>query len=134
MDRRAETLGDFQAIASIRSFVGSGRDWEELSSHGWSTTRREQARAFAGEVLAGTDHKDSGVKAVDERTVRVTTPTESPLIPLRMASVNTGVLAPAAFEDEGVNPFGHCTGPFTPVSEQPQQSLTPGSQRGLLGR
>lgn len=75
------------------------------------------ARAFSPSVV-------SGVEAVDERTVRVTTPTESPLVPYRLASVNTGVLAPAAFDEETVDPFGHCTGPFTPVSEQPEQSLT----------
>jgi peptide/nickel transport system substrate-binding protein len=75
------------------------------------------ARAFGPAVV-------SGVEVVDERTVRVTTPDESPLVPYRLASVNTGVLAPAAFEGESVDPFGHCTGPFTPVSEQPKQSLT----------
>lgn len=75
------------------------------------------ARAFNPKVV-------SGVKALDERTVRVTTPSESPLVPYRLASVNTGVLAPAAFKGETVNPFGHCTGPFKPVSEKPKQSLT----------
>jgi peptide/nickel transport system substrate-binding protein len=75
------------------------------------------ARAFSPTVV-------SGVEAVDGRTVRITTPTESPLVPYRLASVNTGVLAPAAFEGETVDPFGHCTGPFAPVSEEPKQSLT----------
>jgi peptide/nickel transport system substrate-binding protein len=75
------------------------------------------ARAFSPTVV-------SGVKAINDRTVRVTTPSESPLVPYRLASVNTGVLAPAAFEDDAVDPFGHCTGPFTPVSEKPKQSLT----------
>ena len=75
------------------------------------------ARAFSPKVV-------SGVKAVDEHTVRVTTPTESPQVPYRLASVNTGVLAPAAFKGESVDPFGHCTGPFKPVSEKPKQSLT----------
>lgn len=75
------------------------------------------ARAFSPKVV-------SGVKALDDRTVRVTTPTESPLVPYRLASVNTGVLSPAAFKGETVDPFGHCTGPFKPVSEKPKQSLT----------
>ncbi len=75
------------------------------------------ARAFNPKVV-------SGVKAIDDRTVRVTTPTESPLVPYRLASVNTGVLAPAAFKGETVDPFGHCTGPFEAVSEKPKQSLT----------
>lgn len=75
------------------------------------------ARAFSPKVV-------SGVKALDDRTVRVTTPTESPLVPYRLASVNTGVLSPAAFKGETVDPFGNCTGPFKPVSEKPKQSLT----------
>ncbi|KSU77592.1 peptide/nickel transport system substrate-binding protein [Pseudarthrobacter enclensis] len=75
------------------------------------------ARAFNPKVV-------SSVTALDGRTVRVTTPTESPLVPYRLASVNTGVLSPAAFEGNNVNPFGHCTGPFTPVSEKAKQSLT----------
>lgn len=75
------------------------------------------ARAFNPKVV-------SGVQALDDRTVRVSTPTESPLVPYRLASVNTGVLAPAAFQGETVDPFGHCTGPFEPVSEKPKQSLT----------
>lgn len=75
------------------------------------------ARAFNPKVI-------TSIKATDAHTVRVTTPTESPLVPYRLASVNTGILAPAAYKTENINPFGHCTGPFKPVSEQPKQSLT----------
>ncbi|WP_253182749.1 ABC transporter substrate-binding protein [Arthrobacter sp. SW1] len=75
------------------------------------------ARAFSKKVV-------SGVKAVDARTVRVSTPVESPLVPYRLASVNTGVLAPAAYKGTSVDPFGHCTGPFVPVSEKAKQSIT----------
>ncbi|OLT07199.1 peptide ABC transporter [Kocuria sp. CNJ-770] len=119
-------------------------EWEQVSPLEWEFTLREgvqfqdgtaltadavvtslravldaevPARAFSPAVV-------SGVEAVDERTVRITTPAESPLVPYRLASVNTGVLAPAAFEGGSVDPFGHCTGPFTPVSEKPKQSLT----------
>jgi peptide/nickel transport system substrate-binding protein len=75
------------------------------------------ARAFGPSTV-------SNVKATDAKTVRVTTPTESPLVPYRLASVNTGILAPAAFKGDTVDPFGHCTGPFVPVSEKAKQSLT----------
>lgn len=75
------------------------------------------ARAFNPKVV-------SGVAALDEHTVRITTPTESPLVPYRLASVNTGVLSLAAFKGATVDPFGHCTGPFKPVSEKAKQSLT----------
>jgi peptide/nickel transport system substrate-binding protein len=75
------------------------------------------ARAFNRTMI-------SSVTAVDAQTVRVSTPAENPLVPYRLASVNTGVLAPAAYKDGTVDPFGHCTGPFTPVSEKTKQSLT----------
>ncbi|SDW58297.1 peptide/nickel transport system substrate-binding protein [Arthrobacter sp. cf158] len=78
---------------------------------------RVPARAFNPGMV-------SGVQAKDARTVRVTTPVESPLVPFRLASVNTGILAPAAYQGETVDPFGHCTGPFVPVSEKAKQSLT----------
>lgn len=75
------------------------------------------ARAFNSKMV-------SAVTAVDANTVRITTPTESPLVPYRLASVNAGILAPAAYAGENLNPFGHCTGPFVPASEVSQQSLT----------
>lgn len=75
------------------------------------------ARAFSPSIV-------SKVEATDANTVRVTTPSESPLVPFRLASVNTGILAPAAYQGATVDPFGHCTGPFTPVSEKAKQSLT----------
>ena len=99
------------------------QDGTELTAEAVVTSLRNvlnaevPARAFSPAVV-------SEVEAVDERTVRITTPAESPLVPYRLASVNTGVLAPAAFEGESVDPFGHCTGPFTPVAEEPKQSLT----------
>ena len=76
-----------------------------------------RARAFNRTMI-------SGVTALDANTVRVSTPTESPLVPYRLASVNAGILAPAAYKGATLNPFGHCTGPFVPVSEVSQQSLT----------
>ena len=119
-------------------------EWKQASPLEWDFTIREGVKfqdgsALTAEAVAGSlqhvlgaavparafnPKVVSGVKAIDDRTVRVTTPTESPLVPYRLASVNTGVLAPAAFKGETVDPFGHCTGPFEPVSEKPKQSLT----------
>ncbi|MFI2563472.1 ABC transporter substrate-binding protein [Paenarthrobacter sp. NPDC018779] len=78
---------------------------------------RVPARAFGPSTV-------SSVVATDAKTVRLTTPVESPLVPFRLASVNTGILSPAAYKGETVDPFGHCTGPFVPVSEKVKQSLT----------
>lgn len=74
------------------------------------------ARSFNPDVV-------SGVKAVDESTVEITTPEADVLLPLRMASPNTGILAPKAYAGEQIDIKGTCTGPFTVVEEVPRQSL-----------
>ena len=51
MDRRAETLGDFQAVASIRSFLDRDEGWDQLASHGWSATRREAFERLCDTIL-----------------------------------------------------------------------------------
>lgn len=74
------------------------------------------ARAFSPRLV-------SAVTAVDDQTVRVTTPTSSVLVPLRMASPNTGILSPAAFQGDRIDPVKACTGPFTVVEDVPRQKL-----------
>jgi len=74
------------------------------------------ARAFGPETV-------SSVEAVDEGTVRITTPSPSPLVPYRLASVNTGILAPGAYTESGTDPVGNCTGPFEPISVEANQSM-----------
>jgi len=74
------------------------------------------ARSFNPDVV-------SGVKAIDESTVEITTPAPDVLLPLRMASPNTGILAPKAYEGKQIDIKGTCTGPFTVVDEVPAQSL-----------
>ena len=54
----------------------------------------------------------SSVEAIDSHTVRITTPKPSVLLPLRLAGGNAGILSPAAYEGESINPVGTCTGPF----------------------
>jgi hypothetical protein len=51
MDRRAETLGDFQAVASIGSFLDRDEGWDQLSTHGWSTSRREAFERLCDNIL-----------------------------------------------------------------------------------
>jgi peptide/nickel transport system substrate-binding protein len=75
------------------------------------------ARAFNADVI-------SGVEAVDESTVRVSTPRPDPLVPLRVANPNAGILAPKAYEGKQIDILGTCTGPFTVTEEVPQQSIS----------
>lgn len=74
-------------------------------------------RAFTPKVV-------SKVEAVDATTVRVTTPSPSALLPFRLASGNTGILAPAAYQGDAIDPVKHCTGPYTPVSVTASQSIS----------
>jgi peptide/nickel transport system substrate-binding protein len=138
-----ETLTKYdQGQGKVVPFLATG--WKQSSPLEWDFTIRDgvkfqdgtdlTAEAAAASLNTVLDAKVparafnrtmiSGVKALDAKTVRVTTPTENPLVPYRMASVNTGILAPAAYNGDTIDPFGHCTGPFTPVSEKPKQSLT----------
>jgi len=74
------------------------------------------ARAFNPKVV-------SGVKAIDASTVRITTPAPDVLMPLRMASPNTGILAPKAYAGAKIDILGTCTGPFQVTKEVPSQSI-----------
>ena len=74
------------------------------------------ARAFSPKVVAS-------VAATGDMTVRITTPKPSVLLPLRLAAPNTGILAPAAYAGEQIDPAGTCTGPFRIVEHMPQQAL-----------
>jgi peptide/nickel transport system substrate-binding protein len=66
----------------------------------------------------------SGVEAVDPTTVRITTPAADPLVPLRLASPNTGILAPKAFAGAQTDIMGTCTGPFEVTGEVANQSIS----------
>lgn len=138
-----ETLTKYDhAQGKVVPFLAS--EWKQVSAVDWDFTIRGgvkfqdgtdlTAKAVAASLEYVLDAKVparafnrtmiKGVKAIDANTVRVTTPAESPLVPYRLASVNTGILAPAAYKGGTIDPFGHCTGPFTPVSEKAKQSLT----------
>lgn len=80
-------------------------------------TAETPPRAFTPKVV-------SKVEAVDAKTVRVTTPEPSALLPFRLASVNTGILSPAAYKTGVIDPIRHCTGPYTPVSVAASQLIS----------
>ena len=66
----------------------------------------------------------SGVEAVDESTIRITTKQPDVLLAYRMASPNTGILAPKAYAGEQIDIHGTCTGPFEAVEDVEGQSLS----------
>ena len=79
-------------------------------------TAKTPARGFSARTV-------KSVEAIDDKTVRVTTPAPSVLGPLLMANPNTGILAPGAIRDGKVDPVGACTGPFQVTAVDGAQSL-----------
>ncbi len=72
-----------------------------------------------------TEDTFTSVEAADEYTVMIRTATPDMLVPNRLTSPNTGILAPSAYTAKSgpVNPFNTGTGPFILVEEIPDQSL-----------
>ena len=117
--------------------------WTQSGSNQWDFTLRDGVRFADGEVLDAaavvgalnhvlhvavpsrsfSPRLISAVEALDARTVRISTPSPSVLVPLRMASPTTGILAPAAYQGERINPIRACTGPFTVVEDVPRQAV-----------
>jgi peptide/nickel transport system substrate-binding protein len=111
------TAWDFTIRDGVTFQNGTKLTAENVASDLSRALRAETpARAFKPSVV-------SDVKALDDKTVRVTTPKASPLVPYRLASVNTGVLAPEAFKANGIDPIGACTGPFKATAYTPGQSM-----------
>jgi len=119
-------------------------EWTEVDPTTWDFTLREDVKfqngtpmdadAVAGALnhllevttpaLSFNPDNISSVSAVDESTVEIKTPAADPLLPLRLASPNTGILAPEAYGGKQIDIQGTCTGPFTVTDEAPGESLT----------
>lgn len=137
-----ETLIRYAADGELEPALAT--EWNQVEPTTWEVTLREgvtfqdgtplDAEAVAGaltqvlqaETPARAFNPDnvSAVEATDESTVRITTPAADPLVPLRLASPNAGILAPKAYAGDQIDIKGTCTGPFTVTDEVPRQSLT----------
>jgi peptide/nickel transport system substrate-binding protein len=136
-----ETLTRYQEGGSVAPSLATS--WKQVKPTVWSFTLRSgvkfqdgtpmDASAVAGALNHVLKAKTparafkpsmvAGVKAVDASTVEITTKAPDVLLPLRVASPNTGILAPKAYTGDKIDIQGTCTGPFTVVSEVPGQSL-----------
>jgi peptide/nickel transport system substrate-binding protein len=137
-----ESLLKYEADGTLSESLATS--WEQVKPNTWEFTLRDGVQFQDGTpmdadaVVAALQHVldakvparsfnpdiVSAVKAVDASTVDVTTPAADVLLPLRMASPNTGILAPKAYEGKQIDIQGTCTGPFTVVDEAPGQSLS----------
>ena len=111
------TIWDFKLRPGVKFTDGAPLDAANVVSALTRTLKAAApARAFSPRSVAD-------VSALDDHTVRITTPAPSAMVPLRMASPNTGILSPKAFVGDRVNPVHACTGPFSVTEEVPRQML-----------
>ena len=136
-----ETLARLNFEGQLEPLLASG--WQQASPTEWDVTIRDGVSFQNGEKLTAAGVADAlnhvlsvgapsrafspkvvaSVEAIDGTTVRITTPKPSVLLPYRLAAPNTGILAPAAYTGERINPIGTCSGPFTIVEDIPQQAV-----------
>jgi peptide/nickel transport system substrate-binding protein len=137
-----ETLVRYEADGTLVPALAT--DWEQVEPTVWEITLREGAefqdgspvdaeavRASLNRLLEATAPARAfnpdvvtEVEAAGDATVMVSTSKPDVLLPLRLASPNTGILAEKAFMGKQVDIIGTCTGPFTVVDEVRGQSLT----------
>jgi peptide/nickel transport system substrate-binding protein len=136
-----ETLVRYATDGSLQP--GLAESWEQSSPKEWTITLRSgvtfqdgtpmdaqtvvdalnhvleaptPARSFNPDVV-------TSVEASDDATVVVTTAAPDVLLPYRLASPNTVVLAPKAYAKKAIDIVGTCTGPFTVTAVNGRQSV-----------
>ncbi|WP_326595469.1 ABC transporter substrate-binding protein [Streptomyces sp. NBC_01803] len=117
-DQTAPTVWEFGLRSGVTFQNGEPMDAEAVAGalqHALGATA--PASVFSPDVV-------ENVEAVGDDTVRITTPTPDYLMPERMSTPHTGILAPSAFEGSTPDPQGTCTGPFAIIEEVPQQSVS----------
>lgn len=111
------TAWDFKLRDGVEFHDGSPVDAEAVVgalNHALEVTA--PARSFNPDVV-----KD--VAALDGGTVRITTTEPDVLVPLRMASPSTGILASKAYAGKQTDIVGTCTGPFEVERQVGRESL-----------
>ncbi len=136
-----EALARLDFEGELRPALATG--WRQASPTEWDVSIRPGVRFQNGEALTAQGVADAlnrvlkadapprafspkvvaSVAAINASTVRITTPSPSVLLPHRLAAPNTGILAPAAYAGERINPVGTCSGPFEIVEDIPRQAL-----------
>lgn len=117
--------------------------WERVSPTVWELRLRDGVRFHDGTLLTAevvssvlnrllgvttpprmfSPKQIAAVEAVGADVVRITTHEPDVFVPNRLASPETGILSPGAFQNGAVNPAGRCTGPFEIVREVRRQGL-----------
>ena len=58
METRAETLGDYHAVAAIERYLDQEDGWDQRSQRGWTASRREAFGTKCAEILARSQWQD----------------------------------------------------------------------------
>ncbi|MFE2184642.1 ABC transporter substrate-binding protein [Streptomyces sp. NPDC059455] len=136
-----ETLMKYETGGAIKPMLASS--WKQTAPTTWDIKLRRgvrfqdgtplDAKAAVGALKHALAAKTPApgfspktineVSAVGGSTVRMTTPAPDALLPYRLASPNTGILAPKAYSGSSIAPRGTCTGPFRIAKEIPQQAI-----------
>ncbi|QPI62313.1 ABC transporter substrate-binding protein [Streptomyces malaysiensis subsp. malaysiensis] len=136
-----ETLVKYETGGAIKPMLASS--WKQTAPTTWNIKLRPgvrfqdgtplDAKAVVGALKHALAAKTpapgfspetiDGLAAVNGSTVQITTPGPDALLPYRLASPNTGILAPKAYSGTSINPKGTCTGPFRITKEIPQQAI-----------
>jgi peptide/nickel transport system substrate-binding protein len=136
-----ETLIRYDADGSLQP--GLAESWEQTAPTKWTVTLREgvefqDGTAMTAETVTGAlthvleaptparsfnPDTISKVTAVDDSTVEITTAAPDVLLPYRLASPNTAILAPKAYDGKQIDIVGTGTGAFTVTEVNARQSL-----------
>lgn len=118
--------------------------WERVNEKTWRFELRESAEFHNGEPVdaeavteslegvlglstppPGLEPESLEIEPAGESAVEITTEEPDPILPDRLSSPNTAILAPRAYEGEGPpEPFGTGTGPFELPEEPSGDSVT----------
>ncbi|WP_062206037.1 ABC transporter substrate-binding protein [Aureimonas sp. AU12] len=116
--RLAPTVWEFALRPGVRFQDGAPLDADSVTLALDHLLREAvPARAFSTRLIAA-------VEPAGPMAVRITTREPLAVLPAHLASPATAILSPAAFRGDGVDPVGHCTGPFAITAVEPGVGLS----------
>ena len=136
-----ETLTNVTVDGQVHPALATA--WKRTSPTTWEFTLRPTVKFHDGTVLDADavvtaltyvmktptpprSLKSTGLvaEAVNANTVRLTTKQPDPVLPLRLGSSTSAILAKAAYASSPANPIGFATGPFKMVKHDAGVSMT----------
>ena len=115
--RTGATTWEFTLRSDVKFHDGTMLDAEAVvTSLGYIMGAPTPPRALKGTGLTA--------KAIDAHTVQISTEKPDPVLPLRLGSPSSAILAKAAYSTSPMNPIGFGSGPFKITKYEPGVSLS----------